>query len=275
MQNSLQNFVEKIVAGLSVLFCVGIAILDFGGLLDGIPIIAGRVPIISLLLLSGITSYFIFIAPEKDNSRHTDLLNQISQIDNVFRQTLLTRVQVFKDFDSCLTYTNNRIKRARTNVSSVYWDASLNFSQVIAKNVLHREIFIIDESNRQQYQDELENRVKTSGRNHSCAYYRVAKDVSMQFVVIDATEVIFLSNLPANNIAIQHPQIINLLQNHYEEMWNKATKIKMHERINYEKVNMATMKSITRPISIPYSEDLEKCIKKCLEAHEKAKSLRA
>jgi hypothetical protein len=55
-------------------------------------------------------------------------------------------------------------------------------------------------------------------------------------------------------------------------MWNKATKLKLHERINFDKVNLATMKSITRPI--PYSDDLEKCIKKCLEAHEKAKNLR-
>src|SRR5687767_13854774 len=161
MSNSLQNLLEKFIAAFSILFCVGIAVLDFAGLLDGIPIIAGRVPIISLILLSGITSYLVFVAPEKNYSLHANLVNQISEIDNIFRQTIYTRVQVFKDFNSCLTYTNNRIKRAKTSVSSVYWDASLNFNQIIAQNVLHREIFIIDESNRQQYQGHLEYRVKS------------------------------------------------------------------------------------------------------------------
>lgn len=260
---------ENWLVGLIIIFCVLVAFLDFSGFLDGIPLIRDRVPIFTLLLLATLTGYVTFTQSEEQESTYAELLRRTAQVHEKI-ETIDSlkeiRVRPFKGFDEALSYTNRRINQAKTRINSIYWDAELNFSQEIAKSVNHRELFIIDETNRAHYNVNLASRITRSRRNYSCAYFRTTKDTALQYVIIDSNEIIFLSNFPTHNVSIRHPNIVGLFVHHYDEMWQKAIKLKQYDRIHQDRIGIALAKP-----KEPIPADLEKCVQRCLEKHQELK----
>lgn len=266
---SLSAIQENWIVALLIAFGVGVTVLDFSGLLDGLPLIRDRVPIITLLLLTILTGYVAVTKPGTQESMYAKLLKRTAQINEKI-ETIDSlkeiRVRPFNDFTEALAYTNRKIKHAKFKVNSVYWDAELNFDQVLAKSINHRELFIIDETNRQHYTQNLPSRITKGGRNYSCAYFRTTKDTALQFVIIDAKEVIFLSNFPTHNVSIRHPNIVGLFVHHYDEMWQKAIKLKQYDRLHKDRLGIA----LARPVE-PIPADLEKCVQRCLAKHQELK----
>ena len=74
---SLTEIQENWVASLMILSSVIVTIMDFLGLLDNVPVIADRVPILILLLLSTLTGYVAFARPDADKRMHSDLLKSL------------------------------------------------------------------------------------------------------------------------------------------------------------------------------------------------------
>ncbi len=180
------------------------------------------------------------------------------------------RVRPFKDFATCLQYANDKIRKAKLNVFSVYWDADLNFEQIIGKNVIHREILLIDESNQPQYQAHLHNRLHQNRESgYSCAYVKTVKEMTSQFIIVDANELIFLSRLTSHNLSVRHPLIIQMFQQQYDNMWQKATRLKLNEKIYIDKLSEA----LAKPLEVSPA-DLEKCVRNCLQQQELLRNLK-
>jgi hypothetical protein len=143
---SLSEIQEHWVASLMIFFSVGVAILDFLGFLDSVPVIANRVPVLILLLLSTLTGYVAFVRTDADTKMHHDLLKRTAQINETI-ETIDSlkeiRVRSFKSFDECLNYANRQISQAKSKVYSVYWDAGLNFGQQLTNGIQHREIGMV------------------------------------------------------------------------------------------------------------------------------------
>ncbi len=266
---SLSTIRDNWFVGIIIAFCAVVGLLDFAGFLDGIPLVRDRVPIFILLLLVTLTSYVVFTKPEKQESMYMELLKRTARTNEKI-ETIDSlkeiRVRPFKDFNKALIYTNRRIRQAKSKVSSIYWDAEFNFDQVLAKSVNHQELFIIDEVNRQYYTQYLSSRLIDSDRNYSCAYFRTTKNTALQFIIIDSQEIIFLSNFPTHNVSIRHPNIVGLFAHHYEEMWQKAIKLKRYDKIYQNRLEIA----LTKPVK-PVPANLEKCVQRCLAKHKELK----
>lgn len=268
---SLSEIQEHWIASLMIFLSVSVAILDFLGFLDSVPVIANRVPVLILLLLSTLTGYVAFVRTDADTKMHHDLLKRTAQINETI-ETIDSlkeiRVRSFKNFDECLNYANRQISQAKLRVYSVYWDAELNFGQQLTNGIQHREIFIIDDTNRDYYFRHLRARLNGSTRTYSSAYFRTSTDTTLQFLIIDTQEIIFLSNLSSHNIAVRHPVIVQLFEHSYNEMWSKAIKLKQFDRVYADRIDVA----LAIP-SQPIPADLEKCIQSCLEKHRELKQV--
>jgi len=256
------DFQENAVLFLTLILSVSVALLDFLGVLDTFPLISNRIPAFILITLATLTTYVAFIHPKKQDLRHNFLVDKVES----FEASKEFRVHHFKDFNTCLNYVNRKIKQSKNKVYSIYWDAELSLKQDIGSEILHREIILIDETNRFKFKSLLKKRLSIKEKSYSCAFHRVAKDIALQFIIIDSKEIIFISNLSSHNMVFQNPDIVKLFEHHYDEMWQKASKLKWHDRIYEENIE----KALAEPIeAIP--ANLEKCVRDCLKMHELSK----
>lgn len=211
--------INKITLFLFAFFGIIISFLDFTGWLTDIQWLQGKIPATSLLLLSGATLYIAFEAPEKASSQHSELMDAIKQID-----LLGGRVRIFKDTDECIRYTKHRISYAKTKTSGVYADMGFDFINSIPQGILYREVLIIEDTSQPHWQSLVQTRKNSQINNFTCGIFQPKNGVHFQCVIIDSSEVIFLSKLSANNLSITHPQLVYLIQYYFDEIDRRATR---------------------------------------------------
>jgi hypothetical protein len=261
----LESIQENLTVSVIIFLCAVIGVLDFFGLLDGLPVISQRIPSVTVLLLSTLAIYVVFIQPRKlEEAQTTQIKDTVYRIDSLQE----TRVRFFDDSTSCIDYAHRCVEAAIVKVYCMFWDVDMNFDQSATKDILHKEILLIDEKNKRQYQAKLKGRFKKSRPSHSFAYFRADREAVLQFMIIDSAEVIFLSNLSPYNMAIRHPKIASVFEHHYEDIWQKATKLKQYDRIFSDRIDMALAEQLN-----VFQEDLEKCVRECLKAQEQRRQM--
>jgi hypothetical protein len=259
-RSSLEAIQENLTLFLIVLLCIAISVLDFFGLLDGIPVISQRIPAIIVLLLAALTAYIVFSQPHKMKEVQAQkMVDTVARIDSLQE----TRVRLFADTVSCIDYASQCVAEAKSRVWGMFWDVDLNFDQLLTNDLLYRQILLIDDKNRKQHQSKVRTRLRKSGVSQSFAYFSAERDATLQFMLIDSSEVIFLSNVSSYNIAIRHSGIARVFEHHYDEIWQKAIKLKQNDRINTDRVDIVLNDRLN---IIP--ADLEECVRECLKAQE-------
>ncbi len=187
-----------------------VTLLDFTGFLDEVPILAERVPTMTLLSLGLVASYLLL---ERRGSlaniqtfSETGFNNLETQLENAVHTVIDSVGGVeFRSFDTgneLLTYINKRMSEAESSIDDLSWSSAINLKNDLdttrklneeyveqvtkaSKKLQYREVFIFNRVGRIK---KLRQRLAENAPGYSCAYYEAADTPLLQFMIIDNEE---------------------------------------------------------------------------------------
>lgn len=259
---------DKFIIG-TISFSSGIiAVFDAFGFLDDIPIINNKIPNIILFLLAALTGYVAFTQPEKEEA----FQKKVSEnIDRIFGSLNTSRVFDFKirsfnNIAEATEYATKRISKAKQQVIVIYPELNSVFYNAVPSTVFYKQFFVLPEHQLLRLRKLLPQSLSNMPRNYSFATLRLPKELFQDFIIVDNKEVIIFSkNMPSTT---KNHQFIKIYRENFDEIWDKAIKLKTNDRIHADKVDFV----LTLPRAYPETpENLEECVKQCLKEHEKNK----
>ena len=164
-----------------------------------------------------------------------------------------SKVKTFKDVLSCLKYVNQKIQSANVQIDdlsligdigksddlqSVETEAVKYHSYVkqLTNNISYREVFILNRRNREE---KLFGMLANNASGYSCAYYpEIPQIPSIQFMIIDKKEVIFL-NGEYPYLAVQDQDVVDLFIRYYEDIWKNSVKLKYGKDFDWKMIEKA------------------------------------
>lgn len=255
-QADWRNRFEILLLGAIAVLSAVVAIFDFLGVLDGIPWLASRIPTLILLVVGLSAGYLVLERRNQLERMQRDYRQNTEKLTQAISQSTRTIIESlggfeFKQFESgteLMKYINKRLLQARRQVDDLSWSyvvglgRDLNIVQEInteytkriarvSEKIPYREIFIF---NRKDRIEKLKKRLEENLPGYSCAYYENTAVPLLQFMIIDGEEVIVLSDMLESKFAIRHPHLVKLFVEYYEEIWKRATQIKMGTTVNQD-----------------------------------------
>ncbi len=244
MSDLLERIFAFGLAGASVI----ISLLDFAGLLQGIPFLAGHTSALTLLVIGSAVGY---LALERRNK-----LDKIEkEIKQGFERTLSSmsggQVKLFEDVKDMWEYLARRTKEAHRSVDDLTWGdlltkrrtlaqetafkkyLSAKSSITIANPMDYREVMTFPNSTRLAHAENM------AGRKHfgfQLRYFDIDHTLLpplIQFTIIDSEEVIFTVHrgryVPAEpeiHLATRQKEIVQIFQDYFNAIWQQAKVIK-------------------------------------------------
>lgn len=267
---TFSNIRDRWLEGLIILACITIPFLDFFGLLDEIPFLSGKISNFTLLLLAVLTGYVAFTQPEKQEVFHETISEGINKFfENISNSsTVVLRAHPFPNIAAGMEYTRRQIEQAKQQVLVVYPELQTEFYKVVPATTFYKQIFTIEPEKLSNYQKVLPRSLPRMPRNYSYACLRLPKELLQCFVIIDDKELIILSDLMP--ISTRNSQFVKIYRQSFNEVWDKAIKLKTNDRIHEDRIEFI----LTPETKVPeVPAELAECVKNCLKAHEKMKSV--
>jgi hypothetical protein len=261
---------DRWIEGLIIFACVTIPVLDFFGLLDGIPIFNGKIANFTLFLLAILTGYVAFTQPERQETFHEQVSDGMSKIFERLDSSsaVILKVRPFTNISAGIEYARKQIEQAKQQVVVIYPDLYQDFYRAVPSGTFYKQIFTIDLDRLEDYRRVLPKGLHRMPKNYSFACLGIPKELLQCFVIIDDKELIIISDLLP--ITTRHPQFIKIYRQSFNDIWDKAIKLKTNDRIHEDKIQLVLMAPQRLP-EIPI--ELEDCIRNCLKAHEEIKSV--
>jgi len=260
---------DRWIEGLIIFACILIPVLDFFGILDGIPLLNGKIANFTLFLLAMLTGYVAFTQPEKQETFHERMADGINKIfDSVSNSSsVVLKAHPFTNITASMEYAKKQISQAKQQIVVIYPDLRSDFHQAVPKGIFYKQIFIVEPEKLASYQRVLPTSLYRMPINYSYSGLRQPKELLQSFVIVDDKELIILSNTMP--LSTRSPQFIKVYRESFNEIWDKAIKLKINDIIHSDRIEFI----LTPPYTIPeIPADLEECVKNCLKAHEKIKS---
>ena len=253
------NKFETFLLSATVILSGLISLLDFIGVLDSIPWLAARIPILILLFVGLVAGYLILerrIQLEKIQKNQNTRFDELEHIINNSTYTTIASMEgvemtPYESGTDLLSYAIQRMQEAQCQIDDLSWSPvislgrELNFIQEafeeyeksianISENIAYREVYIF---NRPDRKEKLKRRIAENSPGYSCAYYEELNVPLIQFMIIDRNEVIVLSEQFQTKFSLRHPYIVKLFEEYYEKIWRNAIPIKIGKDIKTDVVN--------------------------------------
>lgn len=243
------------------LFCVLIASLDIFGLIDDNHWIAKRIPPLSLLGIGAIATYLIIERRNKLDELHKLLQIQSSEFpekladatDNIISAINGVQVTIFDGSDEMLRYAIKRYSSAKTidditggsapasprsqKHNEAYKDYQNTITKIIQKkDVVLRQVYFFE------YLDQIESekaRLNDPNNGFNLGFYNYNSATSrprLGFGIVDSNEVICSNSSRKIWFSVKHPVIVKFFVEHFNDLWNKSTKIKEGYKIYVENI---------------------------------------
>ncbi|MCB9420133.1 MAG: hypothetical protein H6667_10025 [Ardenticatenaceae bacterium] len=249
---------EILLLGATAIVSGLVALLDFLGALDGIPWLSDRIPTLTLLAMGMVAAYLVverrnYLDAMQDNS---DI--RINELEQAIESSTKTIVQSldgvefrrFESGDDLLKYVIKRMSQARKTIDDLSWSPAVSLRQELeitqqlnqqyteqvfkaSKKLQYREVFIFSRPGRIE---KLQRRLEENFPGYSCAYYPLTDIPLLQFMIIDNEEIFILSDQFLYYYTIKHPDLLKLFSRYYEDVWKKATPLKLNKNIIHEEV---------------------------------------
>jgi len=238
---------------------VVIALLNLFEVIDNIPWLAGKVPSFTLLATGLIASYLIFERKVQLEKINDNVSTRIENLEKVINNSTITTIASIKGvevtpFESAadlMRYVTQRLKQAQNQIDDLSWspidglESNLNNSQKAYKEyeehitktsvkIAYREVMVFNHPARVE---NLQRRIAENAPGYSCSYYEQPNVPVIQFIIIDKSEVIVLSDQFQTKFALRHPYIVKLFQEYYEEIWKNSIPIKNKTEIKLDVVS--------------------------------------
>jgi len=206
-----------------------VSLLDLFGLLENIDWLHDKIPTLTLLLITLISTSLLIRT--KNIQESVDSINpalkffQFESADETLQYTLRQMQLAKKQICDTTTHYPSKVTLF---TSSGDRDEYARVVKKVSRKVSYREIIFFD--SQRSDTSGIRNLLKSVGK-----YYDVVGILDKPYnapsgttasVIID-DEIIFTKGL-----AIQHPLVLNYFQKHYDELWTSGTSIKTGERIS-------------------------------------------
>jgi len=237
------------VAGISVVISLG----GLFGVFGALPILAEKLPSLSLLVLGIVAGYLAF-----ERRTALDRINRlITEGFEEIRVSLRSGpIVVLKDSEEVYSHLARRIGEAQTSVDDLTWGDLVSTVQTQVQEVAferyaaelqsaasresltYREVmtFPVEGKLREERLTRVRRILAESPFGYALAYYKldhVQAPPLMQFTIIDSEEVVITfyrgHNLPSKretHLAIRDPHIALLFQDYFEAIWTGAIPLK-------------------------------------------------
>lgn len=250
---------ETILLGATVIISGLVSILDFLGVLDKIDWLIGRVPTLTLLVVGLMAGYLIIERKSHLEKMGSDLGNRIDNLGQELRKSTESiiasldgvEIKLFDSSTDLLRYVNQRIKQARNQIDDLSWSPIIGYESDLSSShktyqeyeehitkasgkIAYREVMVFNHPARIE---NLQRRIAENAPGYSCSYYETPVVPLLQFMIIDRSELIVLSDQFQTKFALRHPHIVRLFQEYYEEIWRNAIPIKIKKEIRVDVVN--------------------------------------
>jgi hypothetical protein len=149
--------IERILLGLTATLSVLVSLLDWLGLLEGVPFLANKIPSLTLLALGLVTGYLVLERRSKlDKIEHL----VVNGTDRIIRSLGGVDVQKFENRQELYEYAAKRTREAKSSIDDMTWSSyerrgtlseQQAFNRYIAsisaactkKNIKYREIISV------------------------------------------------------------------------------------------------------------------------------------
>jgi len=261
------NRFEVLLIGATAILSGLVSLLDFLGILDGIPWLSERIPTLTLLAAGLIAGYLVLERRNQLESMQRDTTRHIEELSLALSQSTITIIESlegvelrkFESASDMMSYVNKRLLQARQQIDDLSWSPALGleyglhttreleaeYAERIARvsrKIPYREVFSF---NRPGRIEKLKKRLQENAPGYSCAYYEDTQAPVLQFMIIDNDEVLILSDQLQSKLAIKHPYIVKLFAEYYEEIWRHATPIKVGVTIEEKAVQRILNKGLS------------------------------
>lgn len=250
----IRDIIEYALLAVTASISIIIAVLDLVGVLDASSWVSQRIPALTLLAVGFVASYLIIERRGKLDELATSVDVHSGElreaIDISFSQTVRAldgvEVRSFSDGASFVSHFIDRVQKAKRvdditwgedapptsgKESEVYQRYQRLVNEVSRKpNVIWREIVVFAHASRYQ---RIRQRIEANILGYNVAHYPRLSEKSpprITFAIVDREEV-FLSNFPTG-ISVRHPDIVKLFVQYYEQLWNRAEKLKVGNQVN-------------------------------------------
>lgn len=246
--------IELIILIITIVVSGLISLADLFGLLDGIEWLSNRIGTITLLTVGLLAGYILIERRGKLESISGEIQklaeSEQGATTRIIESLNGVEVQVFDSPIECLKYVNLRLSKAKKQIDDLSWTPEVGKSedlppiiqenlkyrrqvQATADRMPYREVFIFNRKSR------LEKFLEFLSRNapgYSCGYFESSNDVPLlQYMIIDSQEVVFLTG-DYSFVAFNHPRLVKLFIEYYDDIWNKSIKLKHGNRIFWDNV---------------------------------------
>ena len=266
MKKSWREYIDELLLGLLALAGILVSLFDFLGWFENVPWLnSQQIPTLTLLILSGVA---LFLAVERRlffEANFSEFKEAFSKLttgqktstDEIIQALDGVKVRTFEDAFDLLAYTTKRVKAANHWIDDTSWgvalgpEAQLPQNQriakehrkqmaIFAKKHPYRELFVFNQS--YQLQSML-SRVSQDISGYSCAYFPDLTNIQLlKFMIIDHKEIILLADNFDGNMSIQHPKIVKMFEDYYNQLWAQATVIKDAHGVRQDVLEQITQK---------------------------------
>ena len=127
------NRFEILLLGATAIISGFVAVLDFLGLLDGIPWLAGRVPTLTLLVSGSVATYLVLERRNQLESMQKESSQQIDRLERALIESTTTIIESlqgveFRKFgngNELMQYVNRRLRQAQHQVDDLSWSPAV------------------------------------------------------------------------------------------------------------------------------------------------------
>jgi hypothetical protein len=247
----IQRFLQDIKQGenidlyLTVLVAFAVAVLNLFGITSQNIVSSISLAVLALLISSilGVRHHLETLEKDTKQTQKEYAQKIISSLSGV-------EVKTFSGGIECLNYLIKRISQAEKGIDDLSWIPELGSTHPLSpklneeyrktvnqalERIPFREVMIF---NRPSRYEKLKRRIDENLVGYSCAYFEVNPETPLlQFMIIDAREVVFFTDAYSYYFSITHPEIVGLFVEYYKSIWEKAIKLKIGNTIYRDKVN--------------------------------------
>jgi hypothetical protein len=247
---------EKIILITIGTLSIFIAFAHMIGVLEAVPWIEHRVPVFTLLVVGVIAEYLAF-----ENRKKLDRLEHLVREGETKLIRALNGVEIkyFEHVSQVYEYAHKRMLGANSSIDDLTWghadyfetpdheQAHEKYIKDIAKissrrNFKYREVMTFPNIGRLERAEAMIADKKAKG--YQLRYYDIipkGMPPLMEFVLIDSEEVIFAfykwpyaPTAIRFHLSVKHPDIVQLLQDYYEAIWQNAKVLKENNLVDEE-----------------------------------------
>jgi len=195
---------------------------------------------------------FLEHSQNMNQERIENLTYEINNLSSTIINSLDgVELREFSSTVSGMQYVIKRVKQAKKQIDDLTWSQALGLARDLniteslekqyqdqitnaATKIPYREIFIFQTHDRVE---KLKKRLDEQSPGYSCAYYDKTEIPLLQFMIIDGSEVILISDHAKKHLAIKQPHIVHMFSEYYEQIWKNAKVIKYGKNINKTELN--------------------------------------